>query len=408
MMESQILSTVQGQHGLATPIEPTDVEAFNKNYLPNGLPPTPLYEINERSLEVKLQFSRLEQSINAASLLDAQGFWNGGPDDETLRLDLQEISLRLQKMLTRPIDTIQSIAQAHHCEACLRYVVHNNVAEHVPLNGAISYTKLAAKTATDASQCKRILRLLTSQHVFAETPAGELSHTPASKQLLDSGVRAWVEYQTTDSLKSSTHFTEALTKWPGSLHKSETAYSLAHGTDLPMFEHFTEVGKIDRFRKAMSGNAQQPCFSPNHAIQGYPWQDLGASRDKEAALQNAPLVVDVGGGIGHVASALASTYPLLDIKVQDIGVTTSHSMNGIEFTAYNFFQPQPIKDADVYFMRQILHDWSDDYAVQILKNQISAMGLNSKLVIMDEVLQRPGDWLLSEERKSRLVSIAPF
>lgn len=29
---------------------------------------------------------------------------------------------------------------------------------------------------------------------------------------------------------------------------------------------------------------------------------------------------------------------------------------------------QPVKDADVYFMRAVLHNWPDEYCVRILRN----------------------------------------
>jgi 6-hydroxytryprostatin B O-methyltransferase len=304
-------------------------------------------------------------------------------------------------MLTHPIDTIQMVAQTHHAEAALRCAVENRIAEHIPGNGSISYADLAVKASVDEDQTRRILRLLISQHIFSETSTGLLSHSPASLQLLDPGMRAWILYQTEDSLKASTHLSEALAKWPASSHKSETAYNLAHETELSMFEHMSQNGRIGRFREAMSGNAKQPSFDTQHAVVGYPWQDLV---DSQPEGQRA-LVVDVGGGIGHVASAISSSFPALDVHVQDYGVTQPSIKDDIHFSHYDFFTSQPIQGASVYFLRQILHDWSDEYAIQILRNQIAAMGSHSKLVLMDVVLQAPGQWTLSEERKSRMADV---
>ena len=365
-----------------------------------ALPPTPPHEFSEQLLDVKLQFSRLQQSLSAASLLDEQGFWDGQPEDEALRLELQDMALKLQNMLTRPFDTIQAIAQSHHCEAALRYAVHNNISLHVPVGGSISYKDLALKASVNARQCRRILRLLMSHQVFAETASGEVAHIPASRQLLDDDICAWIAYQTEDSCRSSTRLSEALQAWPGSEEKSKTAYNLAHDTDLPMFEHMAGTGKIERFRKAMKGQANQPCLSIEHVFTAYDWEASMLSTHAMKPGQK-PMLVDVGGGVGHIATALSKAFPTMDVRVQDYGVTEPYTKDGVTFTQYDFFQPQPIRNADVYFMRQIFHDWSDEYAVQILQNQVEAMGPHSKLVIMDMVLQQPGDWLLSEERKSR-------
>lgn len=62
----------------------------------------------------------------------------------------------------------------------------------------------------------------------------------------------------------------------------------------------------------------------------------------------------------------------------------------IEFVEHDFFTPQPVKDADVYLLRMILHDWPDEKAVAILKHIAEAMKEGSRIFIMDMVLPAPG------------------
>lgn len=57
------------------------------------------------------------------------------------------------------------------------------------------------------------------------------------------------------------------------------------------------------------------------------------------------------------------------------------------FLAHNFFEEQPIKGAAVYMMRAILHDWSDTYATKILKRLRDAASPESKLVLVEAILQ---------------------
>ena len=45
--------------------------------------------------------------------------------------------------------------------------------------------------------------------------------------------------------------------------------------------------------------------------------------------------------------------------------------------AHDFFKPQPIRNASVYFMRMILHDWPDYKALEILKALRSAAGADA-------------------------------
>ena len=65
-------------------------------------------------------------------------------------------------------------------------------------------------------------------------------------------------------------------------------------------------------------------------------------------------------------------------------------MGRIEFIEHDFFTPQPVKDADVYLLRMIIHDWADEDAVRILKELTKVMKANSRIVIMDMVLPTPG------------------
>lgn len=49
-----------------------------------------------------------------------------------------------------------------------------------------------------------------------------------------------------------------------------------------------------------------------------------------------------------------------------------------------------MKDADVYLLRMIIHDWPDADAVRILKELVEVMKEGSRIVIMDMVLPTPG------------------
>ena len=52
---------------------------------------------------------------------------------------------------------------------------------------------------------------------------------------------------------------------------------------------------------------------------------------------------------------------------------------------HDFFNPQPVKDAAVYFMRVVIHDWPDAKAKIILKQTRDAAAPSSKLVLLDSL-----------------------
>lgn len=55
-------------------------------------------------------------------------------------------------------------------------------------------------------------------------------------------------------------------------------------------------------------------------------------------------------------------------------------------TAHDFFEPQPCKDASVFLLRAICHDWPDPFVVKILKRLHDAALPHTKLVLGDHVI----------------------
>jgi len=53
---------------------------------------------------------------------------------------------------------------------------------------------------------------------------------------------------------------------------------------------------------------------------------------------------------------------------------------------HDFFNPQPIKDADVFLLRMVTHDWAASYVVKILKRlRVAAVAGKTKLLLVDQV-----------------------
>ena len=55
-------------------------------------------------------------------------------------------------------------------------------------------------------------------------------------------------------------------------------------------------------------------------------------------------------------------------------------------SVHDFFQPQPIKNADVFFLRAVAHNWSDGHLITILTHLRDAATPETKLVIVDWIL----------------------
>lgn len=71
-------------------------------------------------------------------------------------------------------------------------------------------------------------------------------------------------------------------------------------------------------------------------------------------------------------------------------------------------EDQPVKGADVYFFRWILHNWSDKYCVKILRGLIPALKPGAKIILNDNVLPQPGVLSRWQENRLRYVFIIFF
>jgi hypothetical protein len=97
----------------------------------------------------------------------------------------------------------------------------------------------------------------------------------------------------------------------------------------------------------------------------------------ETSHEDTPLVVDVGGNIGHdmerFRQAHSETASRLYLQDRPEVVKLSKCPDPVNKMDYDFFTPQPIKGSRVYYMHGVLHDWSDEPARKILAMQRDAM-----------------------------------
>ncbi|KAE8734767.1 Caffeic acid 3-O-methyltransferase [Hibiscus syriacus] len=98
------------------------------------------------------------------------------------------------------------------------------------------------------------------------------------------------------------------------------------------------------------------------------------------------VIVDVGGGLGVALSFITSKYPSIKGINYDLPHVIQHAppIPGVEHVVGDMFQNVPKGDA--IFMKFILHDWSDDHCLKLLKNCYNAIPEKGKVIVVDAVL----------------------
>ncbi|KAB5512720.1 hypothetical protein DKX38_029748 [Salix brachista] len=101
-------------------------------------------------------------------------------------------------------------------------------------------------------------------------------------------------------------------------------------------------------------------------------------------------LVDVGGGTGAMAKCIAETFPTMNCIVFDLPHVVSglQGSDNLKFVGGDMFESVP--SADAILLKWILHDWSDEECVKILKQCKEALGRNGKIggkvIIIDMIL----------------------
>ncbi|EXJ57196.1 hypothetical protein A1O7_07543 [Cladophialophora yegresii CBS 114405] len=322
------------------------------------------------------------------------------PEIQQARLGLRTAARRLYDLASGPEDIVTwHLYQSCHDLNAFRYVFHYNIHTAVPLDGTITYTDLASKLSLDASQLKQMLRQIMPIHVFTEPKPGHVAHTASSRLLAtDAGIASYTGFMVEGTFPYAACQIETFEKWGhGRPEPNRTAVSHYYATDLSMFEYFeTHAPSVrDRFARLMTHMSSNPLMANGHVASGFDW----------SSLPQDGVVVDVAGGMGHCSNRIAErTAPTVKLIVQDLPKIIAQASDPatcvipqplrgrFEFMAHDFYEVQPVKGAAVYFLRMILHSYSDAYALRILRNIIPSsrpkMTPTSKLIIMDQVMPR--------------------
>ncbi|PSS14478.1 Trans-resveratrol di-O-methyltransferase [Actinidia chinensis var. chinensis] len=116
-------------------------------------------------------------------------------------------------------------------------------------------------------------------------------------------------------------------------------------------------------------------------------------KDCKAIFEGLNSLVDVGGGTGTVAKAIAEAFPNLECTVLDLPHVVADLQGSCKNLTYvGGDMLEVIPSADAVLLKWILHDWSDEDSVKILKRCKEAIPSRGKVIIIDmKVENQKGD-----------------
>ncbi|EEA23503.1 conserved hypothetical protein [Talaromyces marneffei ATCC 18224] len=211
----------------------------------------------------------------------------GCPQSIQARESVIAKSLEILQLAIGPSEFLPHLTTGYQYISCLRWLCQFDIFHLVPLNITISYADLATAAKVPEQRLKSIMRMAMTSFLFLEEEAELLAR--------NQDIHAYASYLSSNSAPLALQMTPAHKKWgAGSTRTYETAFNLAHSTDLTFFDYLSRNQDLMRdFAQHIRSVRSSESVGIKHLLAGYEWQ----------AIPDGGLVVDyyVGGSTGTSA-----------------------------------------------------------------------------------------------------------
>jgi O-methyltransferase domain/Dimerisation domain len=266
--------------------------------------------------------------------------------------------------------TLAALAAGHWVSRAIHVAAKLRIADLVA-DGPLDAGILAQRTGTHPDALFRLLRALAAVGVFSQRDGGRFGLTPLGEMLRSDAPGSLYDYV---MLLGSAESWQAWQHMEDAVRTGTPAFDHAFG--MPIFEYFAKHPAAGRtFDKAMRSRS-------------------AADHDAVIAAYDfscADHIVDVGGGAGTFLSAVLTSAPqargtLFErpqaTEAARAALAASEVAGRVDIVAGDFFSSVPA-GADLYLIKQVVHDWNDAQAISILANCRKAMTTASRLLILE-------------------------
>jgi O-methyltransferase domain/Dimerisation domain len=253
-------------------------------------------------------------------------------------------------------------------------------------NGPLSADELASAVNADPDTISRLFRALITRGIFRRRRDGCYDLTPLADTLrsdADVSLRAFARFVGSPQHREHwSHLTDAI-------RTGRAVIPALRGK--PAFEYLADEPELaEIFNDAMTSSSELAIAS---VIAGYDFSPYAT-------------IVDVGGGHGRMLAAILDATPhsrgiLFDLPHVVAGAPAvleeHHVADRVRIVEGSFFDAVP-DGGDAYVIKNVIHDWPDDEAVQILGNVRKAAAAGKYVLLVELVIPEHnrdflGKWL---------------
>jgi hypothetical protein len=234
--------------------------------------------------------------------------------------------------------------------------------------------ELSAACGADPAALTRVLRALSLHGLLAQPEPGVFALTPAS-QLLRADVPGSVRL---NALLQGEEIFRSFAEIMHTMRTGEPAFAAVYG--VPFYDYLgTHPDAADTFHQSMGGQPVPTALST-------------------CDFDGAGVVVDVGGGDGHLLIDVLTRHPdargvLVEtpdaVRLARAEIDRAGLTERVEYVPGSFFEPLP-GGGDVYVLARVLHNWADERAVAILRRVRDALPEAGRLVVLEDLLPEAG------------------
>ena len=281
-----------------------------------------------------------------------------------------------QRMLPAPMAMMELVVSGWPAQA-ITTAAQLGIADALA-GGPLTIDELATRVGADADALRRLMRALIGRGIFRRRRDGRYALNSLAATLRSD---APISLKGAALFQGSHEQRERWTLLTDSVRTGESIVPALRGMD--GFDYLVEIpDHADLFDQTMTSLAQMTLAV---VVASY---DFAAHHT----------IVDIGGGQGAMLAAILGSTPksigvLYDVPRVVAGapelLTAKHIADRVQIVEGSFFDHVP-SGGDAYLLKNIIHDWADDKALQILRNVRAAAKPGATVLLVEMVVRENG------------------